>query len=672
MTARAARPEDLLRIKSIGDVQMAPDGRRIAYQLTELDAEADEVRASIWLVAADGGEPVRLTRGPKRDTAPRWSPDGSTLAFLSDRDGGKPQLYLLPLAAGEPRKLTALDGGAGAAVWSPDGRTILFAARVSKDEPPKDTEARKRWEQRPREVTRAHYKDDGQGYTFDAVTQLFTVSADGSAAPAPITQGDGESRTPAWSPDGRRIAFIRTRTGADDYNIGDVWLCDADGGNARPLTQDIGRATLPAWSPDGTAIACFGAERQQREMGGDMLRLWRVSPAGEATCLTRDYDRTPFVTPSGPPPAPVWSPDGAAISFLVADAGNVHLARWADGGVRAVLGGERQITMSSRIPGGRIAFAASDPADPGDVYVAEADGTGERRLTDINAALRAEVLLPRAERRRFPSPNGGSIDGWLIRPVAADGPAPLLVHIHGGPHGFHGNVFKTSGFYEYVLAARGWATLALNPSGSGSYGESFMRALLGRWGEYDLPEQHAAIDALIAEGLVDPERLAVTGYSYGGYMTSWVVGHTDRFRAAIIGAPVTNLESFFGTSDIGLWFGEGEMGGTLTQNRETYRRLSPVNYVDQVTAPTLILHGEADDRCPIGQGEEFYVGLVAAGRVPCGFVRYPGGSHLFLGQGRPSHRVDYCRRVVEWVERYTTETGIRQRAAGEMAGTPGD
>jgi dipeptidyl aminopeptidase/acylaminoacyl peptidase len=228
------------------------------------------------------------------------------------------------------------------------------------------------------------------------------------------------------------------------------------------------------------------------------------------------------------------------------------------------------------------------------------------------------------------------------------------VHIHGGPQSFVGHAFPHGTFYWYVLASRGWAILALNPRGSGSYGQAFAHSLRGRWGEYDLPEQLAAIDALVAEGVADPGRLAVAGYSYGGYMTAWTITHTDRFRAAVVGAPVTNLESFHGTSDIGMWFGPWQLRGSIVESRETYRRLSPVNYVERITTPTLILHGEADDWCPIGQGEELYVGMVAAGRAPAELVRYPGQSHLFPGIGRPSHRVDYTRRVVEWVERHAS------------------
>lgn len=663
-TRRPVQPEDLLRIKTVTDVQLAPDGRRVAFVVTELDADADEVRSTIWLVTADGGRPVQLTYGPRRDGAPRWSPDGRFLAFLSDRPnpagghgraGDRPQLYVLPMDGGEPRRLTDLPLGAGPAVWSPDGRAIAFAARVPAEPPPTDPEARRRWEQRPRVVTRAHYKDDGSGYTLDAPSRLFVVPLDGPSPLSPLSRTPGEGQ-PAWSPDGRRLAFVRARTGPAEYNLTDLWVCDADGGNARRLTEDVGRVAAPAWSPDGRTIACYGTDTQVPTLGGEMTRVWLVpADGGPPRNLTAAYDRSVYSAPAGPPIPPIWSPDGASLTVLVADAGNVHAVRvaTADGAVRPLLTGERQVTLLSAVPGTALAFAANDALAPGDVFVCRWDGSGERRLTDLNGALLAELALPRVERRRFPSPNGGAIEGWLVHPLDGRRPAPLLIHIHGGPHSFSGNAFKVSSFYEYVLAGRGWATLALNPSGSGSYGRDFMRSLLGRWGEYDLPEQLAAIDQLVAEGIANPEQLAVTGYSYGGYMTAWVVGHTDRFKAAVVGAPVTNLESFFGTSDVGMWFGSGEMLGDLFTARETYRRLSPVQFVDRVTTPTLILHGEADDRCPIGQGEEFFIGLVAAGHVPCQFVRFPGASHLFLGQGRPSHRVDYCRRVVEWVERYT-------------------
>ena len=656
MAHPTAEPEDLLAIKTVADAQLGPDGSRVAYTVTEIDAEVDEYRSAIWVVPAAGGEPARLTRGPKRDGAPRWSPDGRWLAFLSDRDDGThPQLYLLPAGGGEPVKLTALERGAGPAVWAPDGTRLCFAARVPTEPPPADPAARARWAKQPRVVSRAAYKGDGAGYQLDSRSHLFVLRvADGAITQ--ITDEAADDRTPAWSPDGRWIAWSRPRSGAADYGVSDIWVADADGGNARRITEDVGRAVSPSWSPDGATIACYGTDEQQPGYGDPIQRVWTIpAGGGHARRLTAGYDRGVFLLP--PPaanPGPAWSPDGATLTVIVADAGNIHAVRVSalDGVVRPVVTGERQLGPASA-GGGRLAFVASAPDEPGDVYSAAGDGSDERRLTRVNAALLGRLRLPRVERRAFASPHGGAIDGWLVHPIDGRRAAPLLVHIHGGPHAFVGNAFPHSALYWYVLAARGWSILALNPHGSGSYGRAFAHSLRGRWGEYDLPEQLGAVDALVAEGIADGDRLAVAGYSYGGYMTAWTIGHTDRFRAAVVGAPVTNLESFHGTSDIGPWFGLFEMQGDLAGSRETYRRLSPVNYVDRVTTPTLILHGEADDRCPIGQGEEFFVGLVAAGKAPAELVRYPGQSHLFVGTGRPSHRVDYTRRVVEWVERYT-------------------
>ena len=671
---RPLQPDDLLAIKVVADVQLSPDGRRAAYTFTEIAPEQDEYRSAIWMAPVQGGEPRQFTRGPKRDSAPRWSPDGAWLAFLSDRDGEAPQLYVMSANGGEPRRLTWLGHAAGPAVWSPDGARLLFAAPVPKEPPPSGKEARARWADRPKVVTSAHYKDDGQGYTFGDPSQIIAVSV-ARGEVAQLTGGDRPSTAPAWSPDGARIAFSRARSGPADYHVYDIWVMNADGSNPRRLTTDVGRATSPSWSPDGSTIACYGTDEQDPGAGDPMTRVWLVpSSGGPPRRLGAGYDRQavlmarPAVTPG-----PVWSSDGGTLTFVAADAGNIHLVRAGavDGSVRPVVAGERQVlSASAAADAGRIAFVATDPHIPSDVYVCGWDGADERRLTRVNEALLSRLALPRVERRAFRSPQGATLDGWLIRPAAqgapgaksAGGPAPLLLDIHGGPASYHGNLFSLGYLYRYVLASRGWAVLALNPTGSGSYGKAFAHGIRGRWGEGDLPEQLAAVDALVAEGIADPARLAVAGYSYGGFMTSWTITHTDRFKAAVVGAPVVNLESFHGTSDIGMWFIPWEMQGDLATQREIYRRLSPISYVERVTTPTLILHGEADDRCPIGQGEELFVGLVAAGKAPAEFVRYPGESHLFLGNGRPSHRLDVTRRVVAWVERYVSGAPARSPA----------
>ena len=648
---------DLLGFKTIPDLEISPDGARVAYVVTCIDIELDEYRSTIHVAPTEGGAPIEFTRGPKRDSAPRWSPDGSQLAFLSDRAGGERQLYVMSARGGEPRQLSSFSGHAGAASWSPDGTKIAFSGRVWAEPRPEDAPARERWEQRPRHVTKAQYKTDGQGYTFDAQAHLFIVDV-ATGETKQLTEGDFDDGAESWSPDGRQIAFARTRGGRSDYSARDIWVVDVATRAALRITETVGRATSPTWSPDGTTLACYGYDAQVPDLGDPMVRVWTVpSRGGQPRRLTERYDRGAMLLPvATATPGPIWSRNNDTVTFIAGDHGNAHLVRTAiaDGSTSVIVGGERQILYASAAAGSRIAFAAGDLAAPSDLYVTAWDGSGERRVTELNKEILSQLAPVHGERRTFKSPHGGTLEGWLFLPTESRGRSPLLVDIHGGPQSFMGNVFSLTYFYRYLLSSRGWAVLALNPTGSGSYGHEFAHGIRAKWGEHDLAEQLAAVDQLVAEGIADPDRLAVAGYSYGGFMTSWTIGHTDRFKAAVVGAPVTNQESFFGTSDIGMWFAPWEMGASIGAGRETFRRLSPINYVDKVTTPTLVLHGEADERCPIGQGEEFFAGLVAAGNVPTEFVRYPGGSHMFIAQGRPSHRVDFNRRVVDWVTRHAS------------------
>ncbi len=652
---RPVQPEDLLTLKAVADVQLSAAGD-IAYVLTEIDMASDAYRSNVWLVpAGDATRPVQFTRGPGRDSAPRWSPDGRSLAFLSDRDDDVPRLYVMPVAGGEARCLTALEDGAGPAVWSPDGASLLFSASVPVNQPPENAGERARWRRRPRVVTRAHYKSDGFGYTLGSRAHLFVVPA-GGGEPRQITHGDCNERVPAWSADGQSIAFSRTRDDIVESDVTDIWVMDAAGGNERRLTTLEYMAGSPSFSPDGGAVAFYAA-------GAPFVPhvdVWTVAVAGGgAHRVTAKLAGGAVQLPApASSPAPVWSAGGDTLTFLAASRGSVHLvrARVADGDIQSVVTGDRVILAASVAPaaapsdGGRIAFAASTPDNPGDIHLCDWNGANERRLTAVNAAVLSGLALPRVERRVFAGPHGVAVEGWLTYPMGCDVPAPLVVDIHGGPHGFTGNGFPW--LHRYALAGRGRAVLALNPTGSTSYGREFALGLRGRWGELDLPEQLAAVDALIAEGIADPDRLAVTGYSYGGYMTAWAITHTDRFKAAVVGAPLTDLESATRTSDISMKYLPWCLGVDTREDRENPRRLSPAGYVERVTTPTLILQGEADDRCPPGQAEQLYTGLVMAGRAPAEFVRYPGSSHSFPLTGRPSHRVDFARRIVDWVARW--------------------
>lgn len=599
-------PEDLYRLHFVEDVQLSPDASTAAYVVSTLEPEAPRRRIHIH------GQGL-FTDG----SAPRWSPDGRTLALL--RDG---RLHVTPADRAQPRRLADLE--CGPAAWSPDGTRLLVAS----PRPPLPRDV-------PRVITRAWQKADGQGGVRPS--RLHLVALDGTVTPL----DDAYDVTPAWSPDGRRIAFGRMReTG---YALSDLWVADADGGGATILTREVSRARCPSWSPDGRLIAFYGLTCDPQTFGDPMVGVWLVPSDGSGLPCRLDLgDRAiGFMPPQYVESGPQW--DGTRIIVPVTSRGSVHLLAIdvTCGDVTPLIEGPRQVTAYSFV-GGRLATVIGDVRDPGDVYL---DG---ERVTAVNEGL-LDDLAPVAM-REFDTPSG-PVEGWVY---GTGHGCPLLIDVHGGPHSFIGNGFAYGHAYRYVLAARGWVVVALNAHGSGSYGKAFADAVRGGWGEVDLPEHLAAVDAMIAEGVADPARVAITGYSYGGFMTCWALTHTDRFKVGVAGGAVTDLEAMYGTSDIGPWFGLYETRGDLWDTRETYRRLSPIQYTDRVTAPLLMMHGEADDRCPIGQTEGFYTALAMHALAPCEMVRYPDAAHLLPYSGRPSFRVDYCRRLIDWMERWIT------------------
>src|SRR2546430_6591924 len=486
---------DLLRFRTVADIACSADGSRVAFTVTVIDAEADEYGSTIWTASAHGGDPAQLTKGPKKDSAPRWSPDGTQIAFLSDGEHEKPQLYVMRVAGLEARRLTDLPLGAMPAAWSPDGTRLLFSARIPVTNPPADADGRKRWEQRPRHVTRAQYKADGQGYTFDARSHLFVADV-ATGTIKQITDGDTDDRAESWSPDGTRIVWARNRAGRNDYNQTDLFSCAADGTGARQLTHGVGRPISPTWSPDGTRVAFYAYDEATPWIGDPMVRPWIVSLDSQSPRpLTKRFDYgVALLPPPAITPGPAWSPDGTSVTSCFAVRGDVRVVRVrvSDGATETIVGGERQVVYLASAPGTRLAYIAGDPRDPSEAFVANWDGTGEHRVTRLNDALVAELGAVLPVRRTFDTEHG-DIEGWVIVPKSGR-PAPLLVDIHGGPAGFAGDVFSLGYFFKYVLASRGWAVLSLNPTGSGSYGLAHAHGIRGRWGQYDLPEQIAAVE----------------------------------------------------------------------------------------------------------------------------------------------------------------------------------
>ena len=647
-------PQDVYELTGVADPRLSPDGTTVAYVVGRVDKDANEYRSAIWLAAADGSAPPRrFTSGQKSDGDPRWSPDGAQLAFTSNRTDKASQLYVMPVAGGEPRKLTSLKEDVTQAAWSPDGTTIAFVARV-RDAAYEEEDEKKR---APRRITRLQYKLDSVGWTADRPQHLFVVPADGSAEPTQLTAGDFEDHSPAWSPDGRTLAFVSARHEDWDLEmVTDVYLVDAAGGAPRRLTQGGGGIGSVAWLPDGR----LAVDRYPGVYDDPRHSKIAVVDAGsgEIRLLTASFDRNCTTYPGMR--EPLWS--AGQLVFVVEDHGRVHVyavAADGSGAPRLLVGGEREVTGLD-VAAGRVVFTASDPTHLSELYdcgpAAEAQDVAGALLTQVGGGFAGGRELVRPERFTAISADGSEVDAWIMRPAGYEQGKkyPTLLNIHGGPYGQYGVSF----FDEFqVYCGAGYAVVFSNPRGSSGSTEEWARAIRGPgedgdgWGSVDYEDCMAVVDeAVRAFDFVDADRLGVIGGSYGGYMTSWIVGHTDRFKAAVSERAVNNFDSQWGSSDFG-WDFKGYTGKFLYEDLDLYRKVSPVSYAEGIHTPLLILHSEDDLRCPVEQAEHLFVTLRLLKR-PVELVRFPAESHELTRSGSPLHRVLRFELVVEWFDRY--------------------
>lgn len=662
---RSLSLEDFWSLKSVNDPQISPHGRLVAYVVGRLDEETNKAKNAIWVLNLEDGSSRQITSGEASDTSPRWAPDSRRLAFVSTRHEKKKQIFILDLAGGEPRRITDVKNEAGSPIWSPDGSTICFSSDVESDrqEVSQETawmEAHKEADQdtdRMRLINTLLGRIDGRGYV-DSRTHLFLVPSEGSEAePRQLTDGDYDDAEGAWSPDGGLIAFASNRTADRERNFAsDIWTVDVESGDLKRLTDGSLTATSPSWSPDGRQIAFYG-EPEWIANGYQQTHVWLVSrEGGDQRDATKGFDRSvspagaDYMTPAAKPPA--WSPNGRTIYLVVADGrfNRVFSLLPARKRPSPVPRESLQVSSVSVTPDGRnLICLGLAPDRPAELFRISIRTGVEERLTHANDDLFAEIALVTPEHVVFRGPGGWKIDGWLTRPADSSGPDPLILHVHGGPQGRYSDTFY---FLFQALAAQGYASLYINPRGSVGYGFDFAKA--ADWGLKDYRDLMAGVQQVCERADIDGDRMAVTGVSYGGFMTNWVLSHSDRFRTGVSINGIASMFSMFGSSDVtSLWF-EREFGGPFWSSEAQWRRYhdhSPITYVENLKAPLLLLQSENDYRCPIEEGELMLTALRMLDRT-VEMVRIPNASHVLTNSGTPHQRYLRWKLTLDWFDKY--------------------
>ena len=648
---RGITPEDYFSFEFLSDPRIAPDGKLVAYVVTKVDRAQNRRTSSIWMVPPDGtGAPRQFTTSPQSTNSPRWRPDGKALAFLSTRPAGetaagaseqpRAQVYLLSMSGGEARKLTNLKNGVSAFQWSPDGNRLVVVSRIG----PSDSRPENKDRSDVRHYKNSSYKFNDTGWFDDRRTHLWVVDIQSGNAKQ-ITEGnDWNDSDPQWSPDGTRIAFVSNRTGKeyDENRNTDVWVISAEGGPLTRISDHDESDNSPRWSPDGQTIA-FTGEVHDR----DHPKIWLAPATGGAPSVlaANGLDLIPTDLE--------WAENAKSLYFGSGVRGEYQLFRidlakksveQISSGARAVRNADFNARTNTRV------YMANDFKHLDDLYASDLSGATERKLTNLNEALWKQLRFADVERFTYKSADDWDVDGFLVKPInwEAGRKYPLILSVHGGPAGQYG----VDWYHEFqVYAAKGYAVLFTNPRGSTGYGQRFERGIVGEWGGKDYTDVMNGVDAALKRyPWIDADRMGVTGGSYGGYMTNWIVGHTDRFKAAVTLRSVVNFISDDGTRD-GAYGHTPDFGGDIFEKFELYWDRSPLKYAKNVKTPTLILHSDNDFRVPIEQGEQWFRALKHFG-VTTEIVMFPRENHNLTRTGEPKHLVESLNWQLYWFDRF--------------------
>ena len=652
MKNEGIKAEDLFKLKSLTDPQLSPEGSSVLYVQTGIDVNKDTYASHLFMHSLASKETVQWTFGTYRDTSPRWSPDGKQIAFLSDRTG-KNQVYLISSKGGEAQQLTTFPNGASTLLWSPCSGKLLVSAGLkhgetlqSKPEEPKPIE--------PQRYDRLKYKWDGRGY-FEGIYQQLAIIDVSSGNSLLLTEGSKDHSPTAWSPDGQYIAYMSgVGQQSEDEQYSDIYIMNLETKHSEKITGSTGYFRDAKWSPDGSYLSFLGHNKEFK--GATLSKIWLYSFSNKTiTCITESWDVELGNSGIGDfqigavDPGLLWTSDSNGFYFLISDYGNTGVYYGSTEGAMypSILEPQHIYGLTLNPKTHQAVVAISTPVSPGELYSYNLTNGDHTQITSANEALLKNKTLSHAEPLSYTSADGVTVHGWLMKPVNYNEGEkyPLLLEIHGGPHMMYANSYM----HEFqVLANEGYAILFTNPRGSVGYGQEFVNACRGDYGGMDYQDLMAGVDHVLENfSYIDENKLGVTGGSYGGFMTNWIIGHTDRFKAAVSQRCISNWLSFYGVSDIGHYFTEWEIMGDIFSDPETLWNHSPLKYASNVNTPLLLLHGEKDYRCPIEQSEQIFTALKRQKKEAV-LVSFPGENHEVSRSGVPKMRLRHITEIRDW------------------------